>query len=241
MSQLKPADPTPHGADPATTPAAEPGFEVALHAFWAEKKNQNFVFGACAAVLLGIVAWKGTEYFAAQRERGIQAEFAKVADQPAKLAAFAEEHSGHALAGVALLQLADDKFSSGDFAGATAAYQKAAAGLKNEALQARAKLGAAISQVRGTDKAGGEAALKALSADATLLKSVRAEATYHLATLALEAGNADEVRKLVDQVSRVDATSSWSQRATILLASLPPGSKPTDGATPSVSFKPGGK
>ena len=236
MSQLKPADQNPHGA-PA--PAAEPGFEEALHAFWAEKKNRNFVLGTCVAVLLGIIGWRGSEYFAAQHELSVRAEFARISDQPAQLAAFAESHSGHALAGVAWLQLADDKFSSGDFAGATAAYQKAAAALTNAALQARAKLGAAVSQVRGADRAGGEAALKALSADVALPKSVRAEAADHLATVALESGNADEVRQLVDQVSRIDATSPWSQRAMMLLTALPAGSKPAGGAAPAVTFKPG--
>ena len=239
MSQPTPADHTPRGATPAATPTVEPGFEVALHAFWAEKKNRTFVLGACVAILMGIVVWKGMEYFAAEREQGIQAEFAKISDQPARLAAFAEDHGGHALAGVALLQLADDRFSAGDFAAATAGYQKAAGVLKYDALLGRARLGAAISQVSGTARLAGEAALKALSADTTLLKGIRAEATYHLASLALEAGNVDEVRKLVDQVSRIDAAGPWSQRATALLAALPPGGSPVLNPAPGVTFKPG--
>lgn len=234
MSQLKPADQNSHGA---AAPAAEPGFEEALHAFW--EKNRNFILGACVVALLVIVGREGLQYVSAQREKGVQAEFARIADQPAQLAAFAESHAGHALAAVAWMQLADDKFSSGDFAAATAAYQKAAAGLTNGALQARAKLGAAVSQVRGSDRAAGEAALKALSADTALPKGVRVEAAYHLATIALESGNADEVRQLVDQVSRIDPTSSWSQRAMLLLTALPTGSKPAAGAAPTVTFKPG--
>jgi hypothetical protein len=238
MSQPKPADHQPQSADPAT-PAIEPGFEVALHAFWAEKRNRNVVLGICAAILLGIVAWKGSEYFAAQQEQGVQDEYAKISDQPAKLVAFAEAHAGHALAGIALLQQADDKYSTGDYAAAATGYQKAAAALKNDALLGRARLGAAISQVSGSDKAAGEAALRALSADTALLKSVRAEATYHLASLALEAGNIDEVRKLVDQVSRIDASGPWSQRATALLAALPAGGIPVVSPVPSITFKPG--
>lgn len=239
MSQPTPAGHTPHGSTPPATPTVEPGFEVALHAFWAEKKNRNFVLGTCVAILLGIVAWKGSEYFAEQREQGIQAEFARISDQPAKFAAFAEDHSGHPLAGVALLQLADDRFSTGDYAAAAAGYQKAAGVLKNDTLLGRAKLGAAISQVYGADKPAGEAALKAISADAAQLKGIRAEATFHLASLALEAGNIDDVRKLVDQVSRIDAAGPWSQRATALLAALPPGGKPAVIPAPGVSFKPG--
>jgi tetratricopeptide (TPR) repeat protein len=236
MSQLTPAGQKPHSADPAA-PVVEPGFEVALHLFW--EKNRNLILLAIAAALLAIVAREGLQYFSAQREQGVQAEYAKISDQPAKLAAFAEAHSGHPLAAVAWLQLADAKFAAGDFTAAAAGYQKAVGALQNQALLSRARLGAAISQVRGSDRAGGEAALKALSADATLPKGVRAEATYDLAALAAEAGNAPEVRKLVDQVSRIDPTSPWSQRATMLLAGLPPGSKPADEPATGLSFKPG--
>jgi len=239
MSQSKPADHTPHGADPAATPAAEPGFEETLHAFW--DRNRNLILGACVVALLAIVVREGVQYFAAQREKAVQAGFAQIAGQPAKLAAFAEAHAGHALAGVAWLQLADDKFSSGDFAGAVASYQKAVAGVQNEALQARAKLGAAISQVRGADQIAGEAALKALSTDTNVSKGVRVEATYHLATIALAAGNTDEVRSLVDQATRIDATSAWSQRATGLLASLPAPGKSAEITAPTLTFKPTGK
>jgi hypothetical protein len=236
MSQLTPADQTPRSPD-ASAPLGEPGFEVALHVFW--EKNRNLILLACATALLAIVVREGLQYFAAQQEKDVQAEYARISDQPAKLGSFAEAHAGHALAGVAWLQLADDRFSSGDYTAAAANYQKAAGSLKSSALLGRARLGAAISQVNGGDRAGGEASLKVLSADATLLKGVRAEATYHLATLAAEAGNADEVRKLVDQVSQIDATGPWSQRATVLLAGLPPGSKPAGDAAPGVSFKPG--
>ncbi len=215
----------------------EPGFEIALHLFW--EKNRNLILLAIAVALLAIVAREGFRYFAAQREKGVQAEYARVSDQPAKLAAFAEAHPSHVLAGIAWLQLADTKFSAGDFTAATASYQKAVSSLKNDALLGRAKLGAAISQVSGGNRAAGEAALKTLSADATLRKGVRVEATYHLAALAAESGNADEVRKLVEQASHIDMTSPWSQRATLLLASLPAGGKPAEDPASGLSFKPG--
>ena len=171
MSQLPPTTPDSPLADAATAPVAAPSFEAIVHAFWA--KNRNFIFGVCAAALAAIVGREGWQYFAAQHEAEVQAEYARIAEQPTRLAAFAAAHAGHALAGVAYLKLADDKFSAGDFTGAAPAYTKAASQLKNEALVGRAQLGAAISQFSGADKTAGEAALKKLSADATLLKSVR--------------------------------------------------------------------
>ena len=239
MSQLPSAEPTPHSANPSDAPVVEPGFEVQVQAFW--EKNRTFILLACVAALLAIVGREGWQYLAAMREKGVQEEYAKVADKADKLAAFADAHSGHALAGVAYLQLADQKFEAADYKQATALYTKAAGALKNDSLLGRARIGAAISQINGGDKAAGEAALKALGADQAVLKSVRAEATYHLASVAYEAGKTDEARKLVEEVTKIDASGSWSQRATALLATLSAGAPSADGSTPAISFKPGGK
>ena len=239
MSQLPPAESASRHAD-AAAPVVEPGFEVTVQAFW--DKNRGFILGMCVLALVAIFARSGWQYYAESHEASVQDDYAKAADVPAKLAAFADANAGHPLAGVAYLKLADDKFSAGDYAGAAAGYQKAAGSIKNEAILGRAKLGAAISQVNGAEAAAGEAALKALSADPAQLKAVRAEASYHLASLAAAAGKADEARKLVEQISRIDATSTWSQRGTILLATLPAQArKPADAATDSLTFKAPGK
>jgi hypothetical protein len=77
-----------------------------------------------------------------------------------------------------------------------------------------------------------------------MFASTRAEATYHLASLAAAAGNADEVKKLTAQVSVIEASGPWAQRASILAASQPAeAAKPAVGTTtdtPSlgISFKP---
>ena len=217
----------------------EPGFEAAVHAFW--EKNRNLILLVCAAALLAIVAREGWQYFSALREKGVQEEYARIADQNGKLAAFAEANPGHALAGVAYLRLADETYAAGDYKQAAGIYQKAAGLVKNEALLGRAKLGLAMSQLNGGDKATGEAALKTLGADQSLPKGVRAEATYHLASLAYEAGNSSEVRRLIEEVGKIDPSGGWSQRAAMLLASLETGGKPADSAAPTLSFKPGGK
>jgi len=199
--------------------AIEPGFEIALHAFW--EKNRSLIMAVCVAVLLAIIGREGWQYYAAQHEQGVREDYAKVADRPEQLAAFASANPDHALAGVAYLRLADSKYAAGDFRAAADHYQKAAASLKNAALLGRAKVGAAMSLFYSGDKAAGEAALKAIGPDATLPKSARAEADYHLATLALEAGNAAEVSRLVAETAKIDAGSVWSQRATALLTIKP--------------------
>lgn len=232
MSQLPSANPSSPHADPAAAPAAELSFEGKVHAFWA--KNQRFVYLLCGAVLVAIVAREGWQYFAAMRERNLRQEYAQISDKPDKLAAFADAHTGHPLAGVAYLQVADRKFESADYKGAAALYDKAAGNLKNAELLGRAKLGAAFSLLSGGDAAGGESALKKVGENQALSKAIRAEAAFHLASLALEAGKPDDVRKLVEEISKIDLGGPWSQRATMLLANLPAENRST---VPEISFK----
>jgi hypothetical protein len=239
MSQLPAAKPSPANADPAATPVVEPGFEVQVQAFW--NKNRNIILGGCVVVLLAIVAREGWSYFGTLREQSVQEDYAKVADKPDQLAAFADAHNGHVLAGVAYLQLADQKFQAADFKAAASLYTKASGSLKNDYLLGRSRVGAAISQISSGDQSTGEATLKAVSADQALPKDIRAEATYHLASLAAAAGKVDELQKLVGEVTKIDLTGSWSQRATMLLGNLQSGAKPAAGASPTITFKPEGK
>ena len=236
MSQLPPAHLSPSDAKAADAPAVEPGFEVVAHEFWV--RNRNFILLVITAALLVLAGREGWAYFAAGREADVQADYAKAGDNADRLAAFADAHAGHALAGIACLRAADDKFTAADYKTAGTYYTKAAASLTNEALLGRARLGAAVSQLAGGDQAGGEAALKVLAADVALFKGVRAEANYDLASLAAAAGRTEDVRKFAEEASRVDENGPWAQRATVLLAALPAPAAPAAGASPGITFKP---
>src|SRR5438874_2378723 len=91
----------------------EAGFEIALQTFW--EKNRSLILLVCVAALLVIIGREGWQYFTIQHELGVRADYAKAADRPEQLAAFAGANSGHALAGVAYLRLADGKYAAGDF------------------------------------------------------------------------------------------------------------------------------
>jgi hypothetical protein len=201
--------------DQAAAPV-QPGFEEAAHAFWT--KNRQLILIACVAALLVVVGREGWHYYNAQREQAVRADFAKAGDRVEQLTAFAKANEGHTLAGLAYLRIADQRYTAGDYRQAQENYTKAAAVVTEPALRGRARVGAALSLLNAGDKSGAEAALKAISADAALLKSVRAEATYHLASLALEAGNSAEVDRLVAEIGKIDPAGTWSQRATALLA-----------------------
>lgn len=221
-----------------TTPTA-PDFAEQVHQFW--EKNHNQVYFLCLAVILALVGREGWSYYSTQREQGVEAEYAKAAGAADRLARFADDNAGHPLAGAALLGVADDKYSKGDFKAAQAAYTKAATSLTEAALLSRAKLGAAMSQLAGGDTAGAEAALKSLSGDAALAKLTRAEAGYQLASLAQSAGHPADARKYATEVTKLDGASVWAQRSLMLLAQLPQDKTAPAANDSGITFKPGGE
>lgn len=241
MTSLPPPEnPSPDQAAPApVVGAAELAANV--QTFW--EKNRTFIIGACVAGLLAIVGVEGWKLMGASRDRGVQDAFAQAGSDAAKLTRFAGDHSGHPLAAAALLLVADQKFEARDFAGAADHYAKAAASAEIGPLLGRARLGEAVSKLMGADRAGGEAALKAIGGDASLPKAVRAEATYHLASLALETGNKAEAIKLATEIAQIEPAGAWAQRAAALRASLEVAAPAPAAVAPAASglFQPGGE
>ena len=222
-----PASPKPAGDDrnlvavDATYAAVT--FEDKLHLFW--KNNGTAVLVLCSLVLLGIVGKGGWDYLAAQKEAGIEKDYAAAAT-PEQLQAFVASHAGHALAGVAQLRLADDAYTAGKSADALAGYDKVLTQIKDGPLAARALLGRAMAEIQSGRAADGAADLKQLASDVNQSKGVRVEAAYQLASLAAGNDNAADVQKYSDQLVQLDPASPWTQRALALRASLPAASAP---------------
>jgi tetratricopeptide (TPR) repeat protein len=218
MSTSAPLDPqTPGNAPAAKTPIA-PNFEETLRKFW--EKNSKAIYFACATAFVVIIAKGGLEYFRAQKEKDIAAAYA-AATTSDRLKSFASQYPGHLLGAAATLRLADEAYSAGKYADAAANYQKAAAIFKPGPFSARAILGAAISKTLAGQTADGEAQLKKLSEDSAQPAVLRAEAAYHLGTIALEASRNDDAGKYFDLVNTLDTMGTWNSRAMMHRASLP--------------------
>ncbi len=220
-----------------------PTFEEKLHRFW--KANSQVVIAGMVVLVIAILARGGWELYQANREKDVEAGYA-AASTPEKLNAFATTNSGHALAGLALLRLADDAYTAGKFAEAQTNYDKAAATLMAGPLAGRAQLGAAMAKLGLGKAAEGESALKQISNDISQLKGLRTEATYHLAKLAAEAGRAADVTKFSDQLMQIDPSSPWTQRSLVLRSNLPvaPVEMKKDAppaSLPKISLPPAGK
>lgn len=186
-------------------------FDETLHAIW--QKNKNFITTIVIAALVALLGYYGFEYFRHQKETSIAAGYAAAGTSSAALKTFADEHPGHVLGGLARLRLADEAFTAKNYTEAAAIYQKAADALGASPFAGRARLGAAVARIHAGQTAGGEAALKQLSNDGAQLQDIRAEASYHLGTLALAAGRKDDAIKSFDLVSAIAPSSLWSQQA----------------------------
>jgi tetratricopeptide (TPR) repeat protein len=211
------------------TPLPEPTLEERAQVFWIE--NKKTILLTCALVLLVLVAKEGVLYYIDQREKAIGAEFAVAGNDAGKLRSFTSAHANHQLAGLAWLALGDVAYKDGKFAEAATAYEKAAPLTAGTAFGGRALIGKAFSQAQAGDKAKAEASFKAIAADAVQSSTVRSEARFHLAVLAVEAGRIEEGRKLIDEVQSTDLTGIWAERAAALRAGLP--AAPVTAAAPA--------
>ncbi len=214
-----------------------PSFEDRLAIFWA--KNFKTVIAVFAAVVLAVLAKGGYDFFADQREKAVTADYATAATT-VQLNGFIAAHADHPLAGIARLRLADKAYVDGNFADAQSGYAAAAATLANTTFGQRARLGSATALVQAGKTAEGEAALKLLVSDLSLAKGIRAAAAYQLASLAVDAGKADEASSLINQVAAIDPAGQWTQRATLLRARLPAPVPAVDVkklAAPGINFK----
>lgn len=189
------------------------GLDESLHRLW-RQYGRSILIG-CMAVVVALLAKGGWDYLAAQKEQAIRQDYA-AASTSDNLRAFAEAHSSHILAGVARLRLADEAYAAGKGAEAVAAYEVAVPKLKNSPLAGRAQLGLAMAKVLAGRTTDGEVALLQIADQADAFKGQRAEALYHLASLAHTAGRTEDVNKYAGQLMQIDAGGAWAQRAQML-------------------------
>jgi hypothetical protein len=252
MAKAQPSSPPPPGDDrnlvTLDDALAGPSFEERVQAFW-DKHHQTIIW-ACVAVLLVVVLRTGWDLWRDRQARVLGEAFAAAAVSEAELAAFASQHRGKTLSGVAFLQLADQAYARSDYASAREHYETAKRDLAGTIFQGRLALGLAITRLKSGEADAGEAQLRSLADDITQDRAVRSEAAFHLASLAADAGDTARLDAMVDQLGRIDPASTWAQRALMLQmiargqATVPaalPGVGPAAGSTddlPAISFDP---
>ncbi len=242
MSTTPPASLPPSGDDRNLVEVDEtylaPSFEDKVQRVW--EKNRGLIIAGCVVVLAVIVGKGGWALWQDRQDAALSAAYAEATDD-AGLKAFASGHGGTELAGIAWLRLGDNAFTAGDFATARTHYEAARADLAGTPFISRISLALAVCDLKAGNTSGGQAALQSIADDATASPAIRAEAAYHLASLASAAGDRAKVTSLAERIGTIDPSSSWSQRAMILLSTMPVSANGGDAAkndadSPAVSF-----
>ncbi len=209
---------TPDTPTDAKTAAVALNHEETLRQAW--ERHGNTVYLVCGAIALGILAKGGWDYLNRQKELGIQNEYAQCVTIES-FRSFASSHVGHPLAGAAEVVVADISYASGKFGDAVTAYSEAASDLPAGPIQARAKLGLAMSLALTGKVPEAETDLRQVLGDSTIMNATRCEAGYHLAALAAANGRPGDVQKLAEQVMQIDPESPFAERTFALRSSLP--------------------
>jgi hypothetical protein len=233
-----PSSPTPAGDDRNLVPVDATtalSFDEKLQLFW--EKRRGLIFALCGLAILAILAKGGYEYLQRQKHADVQKAYA-AATTTEQLKSFVAAQGDHPLSAVAQIRIADEAYTAGKSADAIAGYDKVLTILKDGPLAARAKLGRAIAKVQAGKASEATTELKSLADDTNQVKAVRAEAAYHLTSLAVEARNVADAQKYSDQLMQIDPTSQWTQRGLSLRASLPAPAAPASAAAGSVDAAP---
>jgi hypothetical protein len=216
------------GDDRNLVPADATGgatFEDRMLELW--KKQRATILGTLvvlAGVLVGLSVFRMLQ---ARREAEISAAFGRATTADEKRA-FANEHSGHPLAGLALLAVADEAYRDMRYDDAARDYAAAARALEDPLFAGRARIGEAVSKYKGGQTAEGERLLTQLSEDTTVLLSHRAQALYELATFAAGAGDHAKALTAIDKLRALDPENYWAGRATALRTRLGADESPED-------------
>ena len=84
-------------------------------------------------------------------------------------------------------------------------------------------------------------ALKAIAASEAETEAHRAEAYYHLTSLAASDNNAADVNTYSDQLMKLDPSSPWTQRALALRSNVDAGEPVASDAPPTITLPGSGK
>lgn len=191
-------------------------------------------------IVLGVGGWRGWQYWTEQVARAegdkylaaLQlSEKSDYAGAEAKLGQVATTASGYRV--LAKLRLADDKASSGDKAGALAAFDAVAKDSSVPApLQGVATIRAAYLALDLEDRAKLEARLKPIAVAGNPWRHAAREI---LAFAAFKAGDSETARKLVNDIREdAETPADLNQRISVLSAVLD-AARPAPAPTPAVA------
>ena len=187
--------------------------EDKLWLFW--QRNQTIIIRGTTIVVVGIIGFLAFHFWQQARQVSLGESYIACQDDVARRA-FATANAGETLAGVALLEVADNLRKSNKLNEAAKAYDEAALNLKDavapalKALTVRAKLYAALTKV-DLGQAGAESGLVTVAEDSTAPETLRGYAMIVLANNALTKGDNASAAKWINLMDkRLRPSNVWA-------------------------------
>ncbi len=171
-------------------------FDDRVWLYW--KRNKGFIISTVVsafAIIIGVQGWK---VYSAKRADSLAEAFAAAGVEG--LEKFSEQNPGTTLAGVALLEVADEAYKAGKYGDAVKAYNRAASELGSGILKGRAMLGAAVCEY-SMDVPKGVLALKSVYGNVELARGYRAHAGYLYALGLSNSGKTDEAKSVMKELA----------------------------------------
>lgn len=203
----------PVGLNPESDLPPDADVEERFNEFW--KKNGASVFGGIAVGAVIVIGVQLFQHFGEQKEEAVREAFAAAATVEEK-AQFAEANPDHQLAGLAHIQVADERYEAGAFAEAADLYANAAKVFADSTLVSRAVLGQGMSLLQNGELESGRAVLKTVALDGGALDQIRGEAAYNLAISYWESGELESATEMTDVILQLDSAPFWVYRANLL-------------------------
>ncbi len=193
----------------------EAEFEDKVWLFW--ERYKTLIITGIIAAIVATIAVQGVRVYRDSRLATVQADFMAATTNEERIA-FAKANSGHTLAGIALLEAADNRFADEAFSEAAPLYADAAKSLAQAPeLRARALLGHGVALARSGDRTQAVTILNGLFRDTTAADALRAEAAYHSAVITLEDGQPEQARETLQSILPLRNAGIWRNQAERML------------------------
>jgi predicted negative regulator of RcsB-dependent stress response len=188
--------------------------------FMTWKNHSTLIIAGVVLVVVLIVGRGAWGSYVEARQARISEAFG-LAESIDEKRVFARDNIGHPLAGVALLEVADEVYRNGDYRMSEIEYSAALAALSEPLLMARARMGSAISAIQSGLVSKGEPLLRGIANDEEVPVPVRAEALYHLASVQFAEKRYDDARATLDELAESSSAGAWVGPMTSLRAQIP--------------------
>lgn len=199
-------DAGPRRAGSEETPLGDGDFEEQLLQLWGV--HGNFLIMIVALVVVAVLAYQFSGYFARRNVEKIQTAYQKT-ENSADLVAFGSEYSSHPLGGFAYLQAAHQEYDQKQYQEAAEHYEKAAEILADTPYAGRAQLGYAMASLSNGQAGIARQTLETLAGDESKLNSTRAEAAYNLAVHHWEKEDFEAVIEQLDFIETLAKPGYW--------------------------------